>query len=279
MAAGHAGVPGAACGAGGGSRPLLRGALTCPRPRPDATLRLFLFHHAGGSHLLYRGWEQLFPADWELCLVDAPGRGRLSDRPALARADRLADYLAGELADRLDRPYAFFGHSMGALVAWEVAARLTASAHRPPLWLGLSACGAPSTGHGSGPPARHRLSDEELRGWLREMGATPPAVLDDDLLWKVFAPTFRSDFALVDTWRPDPDAAPLPVALSAFGGTADPLVDRRRLAGWEQHTRDFRGLHVYSGGHFYLMDHRRLISRQIVAAVSAVRRAAAAPVR
>ncbi|MEV7214676.1 thioesterase domain-containing protein [Kitasatospora cineracea] len=253
-------------------RPLVQGVVTRPLPRPDATLRLFLFHHAGGSHLLYRGWEQFFPGDWELCLVDAPGRGRLSDRPALDDADRLIDHLDRELAAWLDRPYAFFGHSMGALVAWELANRLTASGRRPPLWLGLSSCGAPSTGHGSGPRARHELTDPELRQWLRELGATPPAVLEDDLLWKVFAPTFRSDFALVDTWRPDP-AATLPVALSSFGGTADRLVDRRRLAAWEHHTHDFRGLHVYAGDHFYLTAQPRPVTRQIVAAVSAVRRA------
>ncbi|MGW2377499.1 thioesterase II family protein [Kitasatospora sp. NPDC001683] len=259
-------------------RPLVRGAVTCPRPRPDATLRLFLFHHAGGSHLLYRGWEQLFPGDWELCLVDAPGRGRLSDRPALTDADELTDFLERELAPWLDRPYAFFGHSMGALVAYELAGRLARPGRRAPLWLGLSSCGAPSTGHGAGPSARHHLSDAELRDWLRAVGATPPAVLDDDLLWRVFAPTFRNDFALVDTWRPDLAAEPLPVALSAFGGGADLLVDRPRLAAWERHTRDYRGLHVYQGDHFYLADHRHLVSRQIVAAVTAVRRAAVASI-
>jgi surfactin synthase thioesterase subunit len=188
-----------------------------------------------------------FSGDWELCLVDAPGRGRLSDRPALVGADELTDFLERELAPWPDRPYAFFGHSTGALAAYELA-------------------------------ARHHLSDAELCDWLRAVGATPPAVLDGEMLWKVFAPTFRNDFALVGTWRPDPDAGPLPVALSSFGGSTDLLVDRPRLAAWERHTRDHRGLHVHHGGHFYLADHRQLVSRRIVAAVTAVRRAAVASI-
>ncbi len=250
-------------------RPLAYGAVTIPRPVPGAAVRLFLFHHAGGSHLLYRDWESQYPADWELCLLDAPGRGRLPGEPLIGTSARLVNFFLGELERWTDRPFAFFGHSMGALIAYELTRRLAEQGRRAPVWIGLSSCGAPSawTGRTRG---RHQLTDAELRDWLRSVGGTPDGVLDDPGLWRVFGPVFRNDFALVDTWCPAP-AARLPVPVSAFGGTEDAVVGRERLAAWAGHTRRFHGPHMYSGGHFYLRDHHRSIARRVIEAVSAAR--------
>ncbi|MDI3408212.1 thioesterase II family protein [Streptomyces cavernicola] len=243
------------------------GAVTVPRPAPEAAARLFLFHHAGGSQLLYRGWERAFPADWELCLVDAPGRGRLLGRPLIGTCDQLVDFFRAELEPWTDRPFAFFGHSMGALVAYELTRRLVREGRPLPSWIGLSACGAPGTARSS--RDRHAWTDGQLRDWLGSVGGTPAKVLDDERLWRLFGPIFRNDFALVDTWRPDPGTTPLPVPLSAFGGTEDELVGRARLAAWAAHSQEFRGLHMMSGGHFYLRHHGRSIARHIIAAMTA----------
>ncbi|WMX48576.1 thioesterase II family protein [Streptomyces roseicoloratus] len=256
-------------------RPLVHGAVTCPRPVPGAALRLFLFHHAGGSHLLYRDWEHEFPADWEVCVLDAPGRGRLSGAPLIDDSDELVAFFADELLPWTDRPFAFFGHSMGALVAYELTRRLTAEGRPLPVWTGLSACGAPQADRDPGKPrARHLLTDRELRDWLRSVGGTPDALLDEDVAWRYFGPVFRSDFALVDTWRPELDAEPLRTAVSAFGGSGDPVVGRDRLAAWAARTERFLGLNMFDGGHFYLADHRRALTRRITAAVAAARRTA-----
>ncbi|WP_263163940.1 thioesterase II family protein [Streptomyces sp. SCSIO ZS0520] len=269
-----AAAPGAGSGAGAGvgvvRRPLTHGALTLPRPNPGAAVRLFCFHHAGGSHLLYRGWEAHFPADWELCLLDAPGRGSLLGEPPLDSGARLVDFFHTQLTAWTDRPYALFGHSMGALIAYELTRRLVREGRRPPLWTGLSSCGAP-TPRSPRTPGRHEFTDPQLRDWLRTLGATPDEVLDDPWLWQTFAPVFRSDFALVDTWHTAPETAPLPVALSAFGGTEDTLVPRARLAAWARHTRRLHGPHMYSGGHFYLRRHHRSLARRITEAVTAAR--------
>ncbi|MER6030913.1 thioesterase domain-containing protein [Streptomyces sp. NPDC001851] len=248
--------------------PTARGPVTVPRPVPDAAVRLFLFHHAGGSHRLYLGWEREFPADWELCLVDAPGRGRLLGRPLIGTCDRLVDYFLGELEPWMDRPFAFFGHSMGALVAYELTRRLVEEERPLPLWAGLSSRGAPRERAATASRGRHEWTDAELRDWLRSVGGTPDKVLDSARLWKAFGPVFRNDFALVDTWRPVPDSEPLPVPLAAFGGTEDDLVERARLAAWAGHTQRFSGPHLHSGGHFYLQRHRRAIARRITEAVT-----------
>lgn len=257
-------------------RPLTHGAVTCPRPVPGAALRLFLFHHAGGSHLLYRGWEHEFPADWEVCLLDAPGRGRLSNTPLIDDSDALAAFFARELLPWTDRPFAFFGHSMGSLVAYELTRQLAAEGRPLPVWLGVSACGAAPrpAGDTRTPSARHLLTDSELRDWLRSVGGTPDVVLDEDALWCHFGPTFRNDFALVDTWRPAADAEPLRVPVSAFGGDDDSVVGRERLAAWAGRTEHFLGLNMFDGGHFYLSEHRRSVARRITAAVAAARRTA-----
>ncbi|MFF3847868.1 thioesterase II family protein [Streptomyces sp. NPDC002328] len=212
-------------------------------------MRLFVFHHAGGSHLAYRDWPGRFPAGWEVRPVDAPGRGLLSDRPVLDDAAQLVAHFRRELDGELRGPFALFGHSMGALVAWELTRSLLAEGRTPPVWLGLSARGTPRPdGEGT---RRHLLSDPDLRRELAAMGGTPAQLLADPDLWELFAPALRGDLRLVETWRPAPDTGPLPVPLSVFGGRLDAVAPPRRLAGWAQRATPFLGLHLFDGGHFY----------------------------
>ncbi|MFD5703737.1 thioesterase II family protein [Streptomyces lasiicapitis] len=221
----------------------------------DATqtaLRLFVFHHAGGSHVSYRQWPALLPAQWDVRLLDAPGHGRLGDLPQLDNAGRLADFFLRRLEPELQVPYAFFGHSMGALVAYEMSVRLAARGKRLPVWLGLSARAAPH--HQGQDRDHHQLPDAELQTHLEVLGGTPDEVFDNPALWALYDPLIRADMRLVETWRPRPDTPALPVAVSVFGGSQDVSVPPRRLAGWERHTERFLGLRVLAGGHFYFQD-------------------------
>ncbi|WP_441249250.1 thioesterase II family protein [Kitasatospora sp. McL0602] len=255
-------------------RAMVRGTVTCPRPVPGAALRLFLFHHAGGSHLLFRDWEWEFPADWEVCLVDAPGRAQLVGEQPIDSSGELVDYLHHDLLPWLDRPFAFFGHSMGALLSYELTRRLADTAGPEPVWLGLSACGLPDESDRLGQPVReprHELSDEDLRAWLRAVGGTPAELLENASLWRMFGPIFRSDFKLVDTWRPDRSGPPLRVPLSVFGGDRDQVVGPERLADWAVEARQYLGLHLYDGDHFYLRRHRAAVARQIAASTELAR--------
>ncbi|MDO0930121.1 alpha/beta fold hydrolase [Streptomyces sp. TG1A-8] len=243
--------------------PLIR-----PRPLSEPAARLFLLHHAGGSHLLYRGWTEHFPEDWELCLLEAPGRGNLQALPLIDDCDRLVDYFHTAIAPLLDRSFGFFGHSMGALIAYQLTRRLLREGGPLPTWLGVSGYGAPQseTDADSSP---HRMADDELRGWLRNGGGSPPQLLDNDDLWRKFAPVLRSDFKLVDTWTPprSPEPLPLPVPLTAFAGRHDKLIGENRLLAWRALTTNYLGLKRYDGGHFYLMDHQQPLAGAITAAV------------
>ncbi|MFH9333645.1 thioesterase II family protein [Streptomyces althioticus] len=238
---------------------------------PSEELRLFVFHHAGGSHLLYRTWPGLLPERWDVRLPDAPGRGRLADEPPLDDARRLAGFFLRRLGADLTGPFAFFGHSMGALVAYELTRLLEEEGRELPVWLGLSARGAPRPlGDGT---RRHELPDDELRVHLAAMGGTPAEVLHDPDLWAMFGPAIRNDLRLVESWLPRPGTAPLTVPLAVYGGRADVVVSPGRLAGWEEHAAHFQGLHLFDGGHFYFQDDPgpllRLVTRHATAALRA----------
>ncbi|MFD8396385.1 thioesterase II family protein [Streptomyces sp. NPDC059680] len=215
-------------------------------------MRLFVFHHSGGSHLMYRDWPSCFPADWEVQTADAPGRGPRDARAPLSDTGALLEYFLHELDSRLTGRFAFFGHSMGGLVAYELTRRLIDLGRTPPAWLGVSARG---TLHPDGDPTRrHLLSDAELRRELMAMGGTSSSVLDHDELWDLFSPTIRADLRISETWRTKPLTAPLPVPLSVFGGTRDHVAPPHRLDGWAATSEHFLGLHLFDGGHFYFQD-------------------------
>ncbi|MEU0677530.1 alpha/beta fold hydrolase [Streptomyces sp. NPDC006172] len=238
-------------------------------------LRLYVFHHAGGSHLLYREWPALLPAHWDVRLMDVPGRGRLSGRPQIDDARELADFFLRTLAVDPGGPFAFFGHSMGALVAYEMTQRLAAQGRELPVWLGLSARGAPRPlGEAT---RRHALPDEELRLHLAAMGGTPVEVLRDADLWEMFSPAIRNDLKLVESWRPLADTPKLTVPVAVYGGTRDVVVPSGRLAAWEQFAERFQGLRMHEGGHFYFQADPRPLLDQITRDATAALTSAVSP--
>ncbi|MFI9764438.1 thioesterase II family protein [Streptomyces sp. NPDC051963] len=224
-------------------------------------LRLFVLHHAGGSHLLYRQWPAGLPDTWDVRLLDAPGHGLLLDQPQITDAGRLADCVLSTIESELTCPYALFGHSMGALVTYEITRRAVDRGLPLPVWVGLSARPAPQS---QGQRTRyHELPDDELRTHLKRLGGTPDEVFDAPDLWALFAPVIRADLSLVENWRPASDTGPLPVALSAFAGREDLSAAPPQVAGWAEHTEHFLGLRVFDGGHFYFQDDPGPLLRQI----------------
>ena len=231
--------------AAGQSRWLLR-----PRPNPSATLRLFCFPYAGVGASAYRTWHTAFPANVELNLVQPPGReGRWSEKP-LNRVADLAASAADALVPALSRPFAFFGHSLGALVSFEVARELRRRGQPMPLHLFVSAHRAPQLANPH-PPLRG-LSDSEFVTQLCEQyGGIPQAVLDDRDLLDLMLPCLRADFNAFETYT-YVDGTPMPCGISAFGGRQDRRVREFELDGWRQQTRGAFKLTMFDGNHFFL---------------------------
>ncbi|WP_369217241.1 thioesterase II family protein [Streptomyces flavofungini] len=237
-----------------------------PRPVEDPALRLFVLHHAGGSHVIYTHWVTHFPADWDICLLEAPGRGPLSALPAHEDCAGLAAFLLDGVQTLLDAPIALFGHSMGALVAYEMTRQLIERGQEQPVWLGISSCEDPFTEQPpfGGELPLHLMTSTGLRDALAAMGGLPTAILEDDTIWQLYEPRLRADFKLVETWRPRPaDRSRIPVPCSLFGGESDHVVTRDQLLAWNQGMDHPLGEHFFPGAHFYFDQQAPLIAAQI----------------
>ncbi|MFC8069588.1 thioesterase II family protein [Streptomyces sp. NPDC057293] len=230
----------------------------------DDGLDLYVFAHAGGSSLMYQDWAAHLPAHWRLLAQDAPGHGLRIGEPLLTEADALVEHYLDRVTPHLGdgaAPFALFGHSMGALVAYELTRRLTERGGPLPVWLGVSGCRAPAppapetTGNPRPPAVLHAgLADPELRHRLAALGGTPARVLDTPELWSFFAPVIRADLRLLETWRHVPAPGRLPVPLSAFCGSEDAAARPAQMARWSEFSASFLGLRPYAGGHFYFQD-------------------------
>lgn len=211
--------------------------------------RLFCLPYAAGSVAVFHDWQ--LPGT-EIVALEPPGRGRRFGEPLLERVEPLVDDLLPEVADRIDGPFALFGHSLGGLVAFEIAHRLQADGVKP-LVLFASGIRAPHLGPLT-PPAS-LLGDEDFRRRLRELNGTPQELLDNDELMDLMVPVLRADFSVADNYvcRPRP---PLNCPVVAFGSLRDPEVDLPALRGWEEHTSARFTAHVLPGDHFFLHSHR-----------------------
>ncbi|QAU34549.1 thioesterase [Janthinobacterium sp. 17J80-10] len=237
------------------------------RPRAVAAprMRLFCFPYAGGSATVYHQWPTALPADIELVAVQYPGRAtRMREAPCTSMATLLDDIESG-IIGQLDRPYAMFGHSMGATVAHELSRRLIA-AHRPaPRQLFLSGRSAPQL------PSRradiHALPEAEFIAAMRDFNGTPAEILDHRELMDMMLPIIRADFQVLETW-PYAERDPIDIPVSVFGGIADPGVPIENLDAWASCTTGRFKRHMFPGDHFFLQQHYPAMLNIIVRALT-----------
>jgi surfactin synthase thioesterase subunit len=184
----------------------------------------------------------------EVCLIQLPGRENRFDEPAIDRVEWLVGQLSDGLAPYLDRPFALFGHSMGALIAFELARRLDVLGLEP---VHLFASGYHAPHLPSRSPVRHGLPDREFMTAIRNLKGVPIEVLEDGELLELMLPTLRSDFRLAETYTYVPRPL-LRCAVTAFGGLEDQEVTPDEIQAWSLHTTGSFEMHVLPGGHFFL---------------------------
>ena len=216
---------------------------------PHAELRLFCLPYAGGSAVAFQSWKRLAPRQIEVHPLELPGRGTRGREAPLRRLAPLVRELANTVEASLDRPYALFGHSLGGLVAFELARDLRARGCPAPEHLFVSATAAPGTPRTW--PLIHCAPDAAVKQELRVLGGTPPELLDNDELMELVLPVLRADFSVIETYeyREEP---PLAVPITVFGGRSDPVVTPASLAGWRQHSSAACRLRLFPGGHFFV---------------------------
>ncbi|KAB1910363.1 thioesterase II family protein [Micromonospora tulbaghiae] len=234
--------------------------------RDPAPVRLFCLAHAGGGGSFFRSWRELLTPDVAVVPVILPGReSRSRERPYRRMAD-LVEALAASLTPHLDRPFALFGHSMGAAVAFETAHLLARGNGPRPRRLFVSGRRPPTMP--SRRPDLHRLPDDQFIDAVARMGGTPPELLRRRELLDVFLPRLRADFEVNETYQPGPRTR-LSCPVSAFTGDTDPEVDALEMAAWQSVTDGEFVLRVFRGGHFYLVDAAVPLTRVILAELQA----------
>ena len=219
------------------------------RQDPQTCFRLFCFPYAGGGASIFRTWPQRLPSDIEVCAIQLPGREDRFAEPPFDSLLSLIDVLADVLYPYMDFPFAFFGHSLGALISFELTRRLRRQKTPCPMQLFVSGHRAPQIPDPD--PPIHQLPDAEFIEELGRFNGTPKAVLENPELMEVFMPLLRSDIGLDETYVYDHEA-PLDCPISAFGGLKDEEVSREELAGWHDQTRSRFNIQMFPGDHFFL---------------------------
>ncbi len=237
------------------------------RPRSGARCRLLCVPYAGVGPSAYRRWAQDLPAEIEVGVVQLPGReSRLRESPFI-RIEPLIDAAAPALRPYLDLPFAMFGHSMGALVAFELARRFREEGWGIPTHLFVSGRRAPDL------PPRHpaitHLPDDEFVSEIRRRyNGIPDEVLRHPDLLALLLPGLRADLSVIETYA-HRSAPPLGCPIAAFGGLADPEATEAELVGWRQHTTGALSVQMFPGGHFFLQssheDLMRIVTDELMA--------------
>jgi medium-chain acyl-[acyl-carrier-protein] hydrolase len=215
-----------------------------------AAWQLFCFAHAGGGPSFFRPWVPVLQPEIAVRRVLLPGREwRLDEQPFRRVAD-LVGPLCAALEPHLGQPYALFGHSMGAVVAYEVARRLAAAGAGGPACLivsGRNPPGLPGDGR-----QLSALPEEEFAAEVARLNGIPPEVLGEPGLLSVLLPTLRADYELTEAYRPLPGGGRLDCPVVAYLGTSDPAVQYAQMLEWRNETAGEFSMRLFSGDHFYL---------------------------
>lgn len=212
-----------------------------------AGFRLFCFPYAGGSAWSFCSWQSQLPIEVEVCGIELPGRATRQNETPHARLSTLNEVMAEALLPYFDKPFAFFGHSMGALISFEFARHLRRKYQLEPRHLFVSGRRAPQV------PYRERqtydLSDDDFISDLLRDGS-PEYALDPQLI-RLLLPMMRADFEVVQTYRYEP-GPPLTCPITVFGGFEDHSTDRKQLLEWRDQTTSRCSVVMLPGNHFFI---------------------------
>jgi surfactin synthase thioesterase subunit len=228
------------------------------RPAADATGRLVCFPHAGGSASFYYWLSAALSPDVDVLAVQYPGRQDRRAEPPIEDIHTLADQISVALGSTGTGPAVFFGHSMGAVVAFEVARRMDRKTGMPPVALVVSGRRAPSQYRHE---SVHRRDDDGVIAELKRLSGTDSSILGDEELVRMFLPAIRSDYHALETYTYLP-GPPLSCPITVLTGDQDPQVTLAEANAWSGHTTGRFDLHIFEGGHFYFNSHRaRMVER------------------
>ncbi|MFI2620673.1 thioesterase II family protein [Streptomyces sp. NPDC018584] len=228
-------------------------------PTSDIRARLLCLPHAGGSATFYLPLSGMLAPTVEVLAVQYPGRQDRYHEPNIKSLPRLADQIFEVIRHLDDRPLALFGHSMGAVLAYEIALRLQDAGLPAPVRLFASGRRAPSCDRDE---RLHLGSDAQLRSEVLRLGGPHVELLADPEIMAMAMPAIRSDYHAVENYRHTPGQK-LTCPVTVLTGNSDPRVAIDEAAAWEEHTTGPTELQVFPGGHFFLVAHSTRVSELI----------------
>ena len=229
--------------------------------KPNASTRVFCFPYAGGSPSIYYPWSRELDSSIELSVVQLPGRAQRIKQQPYTHWKPLIVALASAIIYHLDKPFIFFGHSMGGLIAYELSRYLQRKGQPLPQALFISGCAAPLTP--SLVPPLGNLPDQTFIEQVDHYyGAIPPMLLENKELLQLVLPTLRADFQVCDSYA-HTKSTPLSCPIIAMAGTEDQIANQAAVNAWQAFGSDSFELVMYQGGHFFLNHHHINIIKRI----------------
>ncbi|WP_051359385.1 thioesterase II family protein [Paucisalibacillus globulus] len=231
------------------------------RPNNESICRMFCFPFAGGSASFYGEWSTILSRHGiEVCAIQLPGREDRIYETLLTNVDELASEVVEAMADYQDKPFVFFGHSMGTLICFEVARKLRAMNRREASILFISSGKAPQIS-----PRRilHDLPKDDFLRKIKELGGTPDIIIENRDLSELYLPILRADFTLIETYQ-YVDSTPFQTKIVGYGGKMDKEVRYEDIVAWERHSHKPLPIKIYDGDHFYLRPYKESLLADIV---------------
>ncbi len=227
---------------------------------------MFFFPYAGGGPTVYNNWSARFPNNMETWIAHYPGRGSRYNEPPIKELITLVEKINEAIQPLLDKPFIFFGHSLGGMVAFELIRHLRQRKLPQPNILFVSACGAPQLPDPH--PPIHTLPDAEFIKSLQELNGIPAEVVDHSELMKLLLLTLRADFEAIESYQYTSNGPPLTCPIIAFGGHDDLRVSQESLEGWASHTNSQFSSQYFPGDHFFINTSKEAIIASIVTKIS-----------
>lgn len=223
-----------------------------PKPRPLAQLKLFCFPYAGAGPVVYRNWPLSLPAQVELVALRYPGRESRLREKSFTSLRPMLDNIFTEITPYLDRPFAFFGHSLGGLIAFELTRMLRSKQAPIPKHLFISSRRAAHLPDRY--PPLHTLNDDDFTQMVQQRySGIPDIIMNDPDLLELFLPILKADFSVLETYQYTPDQ-PLDMPVSTFVGQHDPGTSLQDIMAWQDQTLRQISVQTFPGGHFYLQN-------------------------
>lgn len=242
------------------NRSPLNGWAVYPSRNPSARLRLFCFPYAGGGATVFSAWARGLPPEVEVVAVQPPGREARIVEKAYGDLAQLVDAMYPELLPHLDRPFAFYGHSNGGLMAFELARTLRRTGGPMPRHLFVG--GRPAPQLDVEEEQIHALPHDEFLAALRRFAGTPEEILQNAEIMELIEPVLRADFCLGETYAYAPEP-PLDLPVSAYGGVRDDEVTPEEVEAWGAQTSRAFHLKMFQGDHFFINGNRAEVLQEI----------------